>query len=104
MTALLTRILAVLLALQPWALGAFAAPRSKNNSTSSLSSPARDQTSLENAKPSSQLPTSAREAAVAATSTYLPKTPNYSVISSSFRTAPEAIKIGILAWYSRWLE
>ncbi len=104
MQTLLTRVIAILLALQPWAFGMFAAPRSKNNSASSLSSPAQDQTILENNRTVVQVQNAAREMGVVPKITAFQGTPRFYMVSNYLITSTEARHDDVLARFSRWNE
>ena len=104
MQILLARVLAVILALQPWAFGVFAMPRPKGSTTQSLSSPKQDQTVLENTRTSQQVQNATREMAVPpALTTYL-ETKKYYAVSSLFSQTTEAPHPNIQARFSRWNE
>jgi hypothetical protein len=104
MHALFTRVLAILLALQPWAFGMFALPRAKTNGTSSLSSPSRDQTALDNIKTASQLPSATKDAAIAPEIVRSLQAPKYGLVALHTQTPSTAPEKCLLARYGRWLE
>jgi hypothetical protein len=104
MQILLARVLAIILALQPWAFGIFALPRPKSSATQSLSSPKQDQTALENTRSAVKIQTATREMVVPPTQTTYLETPQYFIISSLQMTTSETPQINIQARFSRWNE
>jgi hypothetical protein len=104
MHALFARVFAILLALQPWAFGMFAAPRAKGSSTSSLSSPSRDQTMLDSIKTVAQLPSATRDTAIAPEIVRSLQAPKYGLVGLHTQTSSAALSKCLLARYGRWLE
>jgi hypothetical protein len=104
MHALFARVIAILLALQPWAFGMFAVPRAKGNTTSSLSSPSHDQTVLDNIKTVAQLPSTARDTALAPQPFHSLQAPKYKLEALLLQTTTSAPSKCLLARYGRWLE
>jgi hypothetical protein len=103
MQKLLAKVIAVLIALQPWAFGVFAAPRPKSSTASSLSSP-KDQIILENTRTSVQVQNAVRESGVVPSSTVLVKFSRYFIISSFFFIPTEAPQPNTQARFSKWNE
>lgn len=104
MQILLARVLAVILALQPWAFGMFAMPRPKGSATQSLSSPKHDQPVLENTRSNLQVQNAIKESVVPPTLTTYLETPEYYLISSLQTLTAEAPQPNTQARFSRWNE
>ncbi len=103
MQTLLTRVLAVFLALQPWAFGMLSAPRSKS-AASSLSSPAQDQTVLENARVAIQVQNANSDLGVVPKITASLESPVFYLVSSWRIAAAPMQQNDVLARFSRWNE
>lgn len=103
MQAFFTRVLAILLALQPWAFGMFAAPRAKSSSASSLSSPSRDQAALDKFSSTTQLPSNTRDAALAPRPVRSAPAPKYQQVLEQTQTKSAAAYKFLLARYGRWV-
>jgi hypothetical protein len=104
MQKLLAKVIAVLIALQPWAFGVFAAPRPKSSTASSLSSPAQDQMILENTRASVQVQNAVRESGVVPNSTVSVKFARYFIVSSFFFIPTEAPQSNTQARFAKWNE
>jgi hypothetical protein len=104
MQILLARVLAVILALQPWAFGVFAAPRPKGSTTQSLSSPKQDQTVQEITRSNLQVENANKESFVPPKLTTYLETPKYHTVSNLQSPTTEAPKTNIQARFSRWNE
>ncbi|MFN3266120.1 MAG: hypothetical protein ACK41E_04690 [Deinococcales bacterium] len=103
MQAFFTRVIAIILALQPWAYGMFALPRAKNSGASSLSSPSRDQTVLDSIKTVNQMPGATRDDALAPTLVHSAPAPKYRQVPERIKTSSAAAYEFLLARYGRWV-
>ena len=98
----LTRVLAVLLALQPWSFGVLAAPRPKN-AASSLSSPIQDQAVLESLRSLAQVQNTTLELGLAPITARL-EAAVYVVVSGVQIANTQTPQDDRLARFSRWNE